>query len=60
MIKGIDRLLIEELGIHTVVADPFSSMEISPKIDRHIIDKHKTQFAIATGLALRSFSTCHI
>ena len=60
MIKGIDRLLIEELGIHSVVAEPFVNMEISPKVDRNIMQCHKTQFAIATGLALRSFSTCHI
>ncbi|MGO3422253.1 MAG: pilus assembly protein PilM [Pseudoalteromonas distincta] len=60
MIKGIDRLLIEELGIHSVVAEPFVNMEISPKVDRNIMQRHKTQFAIATGLALRSFSTCHI
>ena len=60
MIKGIDRLLIEELGIHSVVAEPVVNMEISPKVDRNIMQRHKTQFAIATGLALRSFSTCHI
>ncbi|WP_418608181.1 pilus assembly protein PilM [Pseudoalteromonas sp. US3C1013] len=60
MIKGIDRLLIEELGIHTVVVEPFDKMEISPRVDRNIIQRHRTQFAIATGLALRSFSSCHI
>jgi len=60
MIKGIDRLLIEELGIHSVVAEPFENMEISPTVDRNVMQRHKTQFAIATGLALRSFSTCHI
>ena len=60
MIKGIDRLLIEELGIHSVVAEPFENMEISPKVDRNVMQRHKAQFAIATGLALRSFSTCHI
>ncbi|MEG3756584.1 pilus assembly protein PilM [Pseudoalteromonas carrageenovora] len=60
MIKSIDRLLIEELGIHSVVAEPFANMEISPKVDRNILQRHRTQFAIATGLALRSFSSCHI
>lgn len=60
MIKGIDRLLIEELGIHSVVAEPFANMEISPKVDRNVMQRHRTQFAIATGLALRSFSSCHI
>ncbi|XQF91017.1 pilus assembly protein PilM [Pseudoalteromonas espejiana] len=60
MIEGLDRLLIEELGIHAVVAEPFANMEISPKVDRNIMQRNRTQFAIATGLALRSFSSCHI
>lgn len=60
MIEGVDRLLIEELGIHTVVAEPFANIEIAPKIDRNVLKRHRSQFAIATGLALRSFSTCHI
>ncbi|WMN58813.1 pilus assembly protein PilM [Pseudoalteromonas xiamenensis] len=59
-IEGLERLLVDELGIHTIVADPFADMEISPKVDRMLLEKHRTQFAIATGLALRSFSTCHI
>lgn len=57
---GLDKLLIDELGIHTIVADPFADMEIAPKVDRHVLQKHKAQFALATGLALRSFSSCHI
>ncbi|RZF91388.1 pilus assembly protein PilM [Pseudoalteromonas sp. CO302Y] len=60
MIDGLDRLLIEELGIHAVVAEPFANIEIAPKIDRNVLQRHRTQFAIATGLALRSFSSCHI
>ena len=60
MIDGLDRLLIEELGIHTVVAEPFANIEIAPTIDRNVLQRHRTQFAIATGLALRSFSSCHI
>ncbi|WP_217875064.1 pilus assembly protein PilM [Pseudoalteromonas shioyasakiensis] len=60
MIEGLDRLLIEELGIHTIVAEPFANIEISPKVDRNMLQRHRTQFAIATGLALRSFSSCHI
>ncbi|WP_024611849.1 pilus assembly protein PilM [Pseudoalteromonas sp. TB64] len=60
MINGLDRLLIEELGIHSVVAEPFVNMEVAPKVDRNVMKRHRTQFAIATGLALRSFSSCHI
>ena len=60
MISGFERLLVEELGIHTIVAEPFVNMEISPRVDRNVLQRHRTQFAIATGLALRSFSSCHI
>ncbi|ALQ09408.1 MULTISPECIES: pilus assembly protein PilM [Pseudoalteromonas] len=60
MINGLDRLLIEELGIHSIVVEPFTNMEISPKVDRNVMQRHRTQFAIATGLALRNFSSCHI
>ncbi|AXR00992.1 pilus assembly protein PilM [Pseudoalteromonas piscicida] len=60
LVDGLDKLLIDELGIHTIVADPFADMEIAPKVDRHVLQKHKAQFALATGLALRSFSSCHI
>ncbi len=60
LIQGIDRLLIDELGIHTVVINPFENMEMAPKLDRDLLEKHKPQLAVATGLALRSFSSCHI
>jgi type IV pilus assembly protein PilM len=60
LVEGLDRLLIEELGIHTIVADPFADMEIAPKVDRNVLERHKPQFVVATGLALRSFSSCHI
>ncbi|PAJ72634.1 pilus assembly protein PilM [Pseudoalteromonas sp. NBT06-2] len=60
LIQGIDRLLIDELGIHSIIIDPFADMELSPKLDRDILDKHRAQLAVASGLALRSFSSCHI
>jgi len=60
LIQGIDRLLIDELGIHSIIIDPFADMELSPELDREILDKHRAQLAVASGLALRSFSSCHI
>ncbi len=60
MIEGLDRLLIDELGIHTVVVDPFAEMQIGSKVESELVEKHRSQFAVATGLALRSFSSCHI
>lgn len=60
LISGLDRLLIDELGIHTVVAKPFAELEIAAELDSEEIELVQSQLMIATGLALRSFSECHI
>ncbi len=60
LIQGLDRLLIDELGIHTVIAKPFAELEIAAELDSEEIEQIQSQFMIATGLALRSFSECHI
>ncbi|MDB2374118.1 pilus assembly protein PilM [Psychrosphaera haliotis] len=60
LISGLDRLLIDELGIHTVIAKPFAELEIAAELDSEDIDLIQSQLMIATGLALRSFSQCHI
>lgn len=59
MVEGVQELLAEELGLHTVIADPFAHMEISKNIDDEI-KKLAPQFMVASGLALRSFSPWHI
>jgi type IV pilus assembly protein PilM len=60
LIAGIDQLLIEELGVHAVVANPFIDMEIVEAIDSELLAKVQSQLMVATGLALRSFSQWHI
>ncbi|WP_372768711.1 pilus assembly protein PilM [Pseudoalteromonas sp.] len=60
LISGLDKLLIDELGIHSVIMNPFEKMELAPGVDRESLEKHQAQLAVATGLALRSFSSCHI
>lgn len=60
LIEGIDKLLVDELGIHTIVAAPFSSMDIAPAIDRDALDRCSAQLMVASGLALRSFAKWHI
>ncbi len=60
MIEGIDKLLIDELGIHTVIANPFNSMEMATAIEREALEKLAPQLMVASGLALRSFSPWHI
>jgi len=60
LVEGIEQLLTEELGIHTVIADPFSGMEISSKINQEQLAKTAPRFMVAAGLALRSFVPWHI
>ncbi|MFT5162984.1 MAG: type IV pilus assembly protein PilM [Alteromonadaceae bacterium] len=60
LIEGIDQLLIEELGIHTVVANPFVNMDIGAGINQEQLQKQQSQLVVACGLALRSFVEWHI
>jgi len=60
LVEGIESLLTEELGIHTVIANPFKEMQKSEHIDMEKLETMAPKFMVATGLALRSFSTWHI
>lgn len=60
LIDGIDKLLIDELGIHTVVANPFKTIDVATSVDREQLNKSAPQLMVASGLALRSFSSWHI
>ncbi|SNY57706.1 type IV pilus assembly protein PilM [Arsukibacterium tuosuense] len=60
LIEGIDKLLIDELGIHTVVANPFKTIDVATSVDREQLNKSAPQLMVASGLALRSFSAWHI
>ena len=60
LITGIEQVLEEELGINTVLADPFVDMKIAESIDNVALAKVQSQLMVASGLALRSFSQWHI
>ncbi len=60
LVEGIQELLAEELGLHTVVANPFVDMTISEKVNKEELERVAPQLMVATGLALRSFSQWHI
>lgn len=60
LISGLERLIIDELGIHTVIAKPLDEIELAAELDNDELHNNQAQFMIATGLALRSFSECHI
>lgn len=59
-VEGVRDLLTEELGIHTVIANPFAKMQLGPKVDAMELKSTASQYMVASGLALRSFSTWHI
>ena len=54
-IPGIDELVESQLGISTVIANPFANMSLSSKVNPQSLSKDAPSLIIACGLALRSF-----
>ncbi len=54
-IHGIDELVEERLSIPTSVANPFSHMSLSPKIQPQTLSRDAPALIISVGLALRGF-----
>ncbi|WP_205695289.1 MULTISPECIES: pilus assembly protein PilM [Corallincola] len=59
-LEGIVQLLSDELGVETIVANPFSGMTLADEIAPEAITTDAAKYAVACGLALRSFSQWHI
>ena len=59
-LEGLESLLTDELGIHTVIANPFKEMEVGESVDKDELTAVAPQLMVATGLALRSFTPWHI
>ena len=60
LVEGIKELLSEELAIQTIIANPFEQLEISESLDKEELNRVAPQLMVASGLALRSFSSWHI
>ena len=54
-IPGIDTLMEGELGVHTVVANPFINMTLANRIKQQNLSNDAPAMVIACGLALRGF-----
>jgi type IV pilus assembly protein PilM len=54
-IRRIEELVEERLGIHALVANPFTHMSLAPHIKAHEISRDAPSLMIAVGLALRGF-----
>ena len=55
-LTGIETAVSQELGIQAEIADPFSTMTIDSRINRHKFDPEAPSLVLACGLALRSFA----
>lgn len=54
-IAGLDKLVEEELGITTYIANPFLKMSLSKKVKQKSLSNDAPAMMTACGLALRSF-----
>ena len=54
-IPGIDELIENQLGIRTVICNPFSNMQLSNKVNAEALNNDAPALMIACGLAMRSF-----
>ncbi|OUS27769.1 pilus assembly protein PilM [Thalassotalea sp. 42_200_T64] len=59
-LENIQELLSAELGIHTIIANPFNNMVLGEQVDEDALALVAPQLMVASGLAIRSFSPCHI
>ncbi len=55
MITGLEKAISERLEIPTTVANPFAHMSSASRVNRHGLLRDAPLFAVACGLALRSF-----
>lgn len=54
-IPGIDELIESQLGVKTIIANPFANMELSSKVNAQALSNDAPALMIACGLAMRSF-----
>ncbi len=54
-IPGIDELIATQLGIDTIIANPFADMDLSSKVNSQALSNDAPALMIACGLAMRSF-----
>jgi len=54
-IPGIDELIESQLGIKTIIANPFAEMDLSNKVNSQALSNDAPALMIACGLAMRSF-----
>lgn len=58
--NGLDQYLANALGVYTVIANPFHTMDVATGVVRVQLARSAPQLLIATGLAMRGFAPWHI
>lgn len=54
-IPGIDELIASQLGIETIICNPFAEMNLSNRVNSQALSNDAPALMIACGLAMRSF-----
>lgn len=54
-IPGIDEFIESHIGTQTLIANPFATMPLAPRIQRQRLNSDAPSLMIACGLALRGF-----
>lgn len=54
-IPGMDKMVLQALGLPTVIANPFINMALSSRVKPQSLSNDASAMMIACGLALRSF-----
>jgi len=55
MVADLAEAIANQTGVATVIGNPFEQMSNAPRINRHSLLRDAPLFAVACGLALRSF-----
>jgi type IV pilus assembly protein PilM len=55
-LPGLDSLIQNKLSLKTSIANPFLEMEVSPRVNRNILNEEAPSLMMTCGLALRTFN----
>ncbi|GAA6135487.1 type IV pilus assembly protein PilM [Oceaniserpentilla sp. 4NH20-0058] len=54
-LEGISQLVQDKIGTHAIIANPFASMTLGPKVNPQTLANDAPGLLVACGLAMRSF-----
>lgn len=54
-LEGIAQLVQDKIGTHAIIANPFASMTLGPKVNAQTLANDAPGLLVACGLAMRSF-----